>query len=67
VPVSLSGVANVGGKGLLRARAGRIRLTVHPPVPTAGVDDDHLDGLVETVRAAIVRGCRGGGTDSAFV
>jgi 1-acyl-sn-glycerol-3-phosphate acyltransferase len=65
VPVSLSGVADVGGKGLLRARAGDIRLRVHPPVPTAGVDDDHLDGLIETVRAAIVRECRGGGEDGA--
>lgn len=38
VPVSLSGSRNVMRKGQLTARPGRVRLTVHEPVPTVGLD-----------------------------
>jgi 1-acyl-sn-glycerol-3-phosphate acyltransferase len=62
VPVSLAGVADLAGRGLLRARAGRVRVTVHAPIPTVGVDDAHLDDLVEAVRSAIRHGGRAGGS-----
>src|SRR4030095_15356873 len=45
VPVSLAGVKRVVPRGLLRLRPGRVHLTVHAPVPTAGLTVDDAGAL----------------------
>lgn len=55
VPVSLAGSRDVMRKGQLTARPGRVRLTVHEPVPTAGLDASVGQArlLAERVRGVI--------------
>ena len=56
VPLSLVGVKDVA-RGGLNVRAGRVRLLVHPPIPTAGRDVEEAGALAEEVRAVVMTGC----------
>jgi len=51
VPLSLV------ARGGLNVRAGRVRLLVHPPIPTAGRDVEEAGALAEEVRAVVMTGC----------
>lgn len=53
VPVSVSGSRCVMQKGRLMVRPGEVRLTVHPPIPTAGVARDDVTALAERVRGIV--------------
>ena len=55
VPVSVAGSRHVMQKGRLMVCPGRVRLTIHPPVPTMGVARDGVASFAERVRE-IVRG-----------
>jgi 1-acyl-sn-glycerol-3-phosphate acyltransferase len=55
VPVSVSGSRGVMRKGRLTVRPGEVRVTVHDPVPTAGVAREEVIGFANRVRD-IVRG-----------
>lgn len=59
VPVSLAGVKRLTPRGLLRLRAGLVRLAVHEPIPTAGWGADHAQSLAEQARTAVSVGCAG--------
>jgi 1-acyl-sn-glycerol-3-phosphate acyltransferase len=56
VPLSIVGVKSVMPGGP-RARAGRVRLLVHPPIPTSGHDAEHAGALAEEVRRIVSTGC----------
>ncbi len=56
VPVSISGATEIMQKGGLAIHPGKIRITFHNPVPTAGLDREDADGLIERVRGAICSG-----------
>jgi 1-acyl-sn-glycerol-3-phosphate acyltransferase len=56
VPLSIIGVKRVSF-GALRVRAGKVRVVVHPPVPTAGRDAQHAATLAEEVRRIVTGGC----------
>jgi 1-acyl-sn-glycerol-3-phosphate acyltransferase len=56
VPLSLVGVKEVA-RGGLNVRAGRVRLLVHAPIPTAGRDLEEAGALAEEVRAVVTTGC----------
>jgi len=56
VPLSIIGVKRVSF-GALRVRAGRVRVVVHPPVPTAGRDAHQAAALAEEVRRIVAAGC----------
>ena len=53
VPVSLSGSRHVMKKGRLMVCPGSVRLTVHPPVPTAGVTRAQAGDFAESTRAVV--------------
>jgi 1-acyl-sn-glycerol-3-phosphate acyltransferase len=55
VPVSLSGSRHVMRKGRLMVCPGEVRLTVHEPIPTAGVRRTDVIRMAQAVRE-IVRG-----------
>jgi 1-acyl-sn-glycerol-3-phosphate acyltransferase len=50
VPVSVAGSRHVMKKGRLMVCPGRVRLTIHPPVPTVGVSRDGVAAFAERVR-----------------
>ena len=56
VPLSLIGVKLVA-RGGLDVRAGRVRLLLHPPIPTAGRDLQQAATLAEEVRSVVTSGC----------
>ena len=60
VPVTLRGTREVMPKGKWLARPGRVEVVFHEPIPTAGTDVETMPALIETVRAAILRGASGG-------
>src|SRR5437867_8242751 len=53
VPVSLAGVQRVAPRGLLRLKPGTVRLTIHPPVPTAGRDARDAAALADQVHRVV--------------
>jgi 1-acyl-sn-glycerol-3-phosphate acyltransferase len=53
VPVTVSGSRHVMLKGRLMVCPGEVRLTVHDPIPTAGVSRHDVPELAERVRAAV--------------
>jgi 1-acyl-sn-glycerol-3-phosphate acyltransferase len=55
VPVSVAGSRHVMRKGQLMVRPGTVRVTVHDPVPTAGVGRDQVIGLASEVRDVVRR------------
>jgi 1-acyl-sn-glycerol-3-phosphate acyltransferase len=56
VPVSLSGVKGVAPGGL-GVYPGAVRMTLHPPVPTAGRSVEEAGLLAEEVRGIVAAGC----------
>lgn len=56
VPVSVSGSRHVMRKGRLMVCPGEVRLAVHDPIPTAGVDRDDVIALANRVRDVVARG-----------
>ena len=57
VPVSLSGVKQVTPRGLMRLRAGTVRLAVHRAIETAGRSTDQAESLAEQAHAIVSVGC----------
>lgn len=55
VPITIDGSRHVMTKGRLTVRPGEVRLTVHPPIETAGRTREDVFAFAEQVRA-IVRG-----------
>ncbi len=53
VPVSVRGSREVMRKGRLMVRPGDIRLTIHEPIPTAGVGRDQVIAFAERVREIV--------------
>jgi len=53
LPVTIDGTTRRLPKGSLRARAGPVKVTIHPMVSTKGLNYDDRDGLVEKVRKII--------------
>ena len=56
VPISISGAGKVMPKGKFVIHPGRIRITVHSPIPTAGVTLHQRQDLMERTRKAIRAG-----------
>jgi 1-acyl-sn-glycerol-3-phosphate acyltransferase len=57
VPVSLAGVKALAPRGVLTMRSGRVRLVVHPAIPTAGRAGGDAGRLAEEVKAIVENGC----------
>jgi 1-acyl-sn-glycerol-3-phosphate acyltransferase len=57
VPVSLVGVKRVAPAGYLTWRPGSVRLVLHPPVVTAGRNEEQAAALAAEVRDVVARGC----------
>ena len=55
VPVSIAGSRHVMLKGRLMTCPGRVTLTVHEPIPTAGVGRQGARDLAERVREVVLR------------
>ncbi len=53
VPVSLSGSRHVMKKGRLMTCPGRVQLTVHPPIDTAGESPESAKALAERARLVV--------------
>ncbi len=53
VPLSVSGTRHVMLRGRLRTRPGDVTLTIHPPIPTAGMTRADARALSENVRTII--------------
>lgn len=58
LPMTVVGSRDVMAADSIRIRPGRIRLRVHPPIETEGLESGDLDGLREQVRGVIDRGLR---------
>ena len=56
VPVSIAGSRHVMKKGELMVRPGEVRLTIHPPIPTAAVGRDRVLRFAEQVREIVRTG-----------
>ena len=53
VPISVTGSRHVMLKGRLMVRPGDVRVTVHDPIPTAGVTRPHVGEFVDRVREIV--------------
>ena len=53
VPVSLDGTYRAMPRGAMRLRSVPIRLTIHDPIPTAGLTQEDVPELTERVRAIV--------------
>ena len=58
VPVSISRSREIMKKGELMVRPGDVDVTIHPPIPTAGVARDQVLALADEVRAAVASAAR---------
>jgi 1-acyl-sn-glycerol-3-phosphate acyltransferase len=56
VPISISGSSRIMRKGELAMHPGRVRITFHDPVPTAGCTVADRPAIMERVRQAILSG-----------
>lgn len=56
VPISVSGASKIMRKGKVAMHPGIIRVTFHPPIPTAGLGLDARERVMERVRRAILSG-----------
>lgn len=56
VPVTVRGTFALMPKGQWYARRGRVSVIFHDPVPVAGLGEEAMAGLMETVRRAILSG-----------
>jgi len=54
VPVSIAGSRHVMLKGRLMTCPGDVTITVHEPIPTAGIGREGARELAERVRAVVV-------------
>ena len=55
VPVSVAGSRQVMKKGRLMVQPGDVRVTVHEPIPSAGMDREHVMQLATQVRDIVRR------------
>jgi 1-acyl-sn-glycerol-3-phosphate acyltransferase len=53
VPVALHGTRELMPRGSLRVRPGPVRVTIGEPIPTAGLEADDRNALLERVRGTI--------------
>lgn len=53
VPLSVSGARQIMLRGRMTTRPGRVTLTIHPPIPTAGMTRADARALSEKVRAIV--------------
>ena len=58
VPVSIAGSRHVMAKGQLTVRPAEVGLTIHAPIPTAGIARTEVVAFAERVRAAVARDAR---------
>ncbi len=56
VPISVSGSSKIMPKGKFVIRPGRVRITIHDPIPTANVGLDKRQTLIDLTRQAILTG-----------
>jgi len=56
VPISISGATAIMPKGKFAMRPGRVRITVHDPIPTASLCLDDRETLSKLTRQAVVSG-----------
>ena len=56
VPVSISGSGKIMPKGKFIIRPGRVRITIHDAIPTAGYSAGHRQVLMDRVRQSILAG-----------
>ena len=56
VPISISGAAKIMPKGKFVIRPGRVRLTIHPPIPTEMFTLEQRQELMDLTRQAILQG-----------
>lgn len=56
VPVSISGSAKIMPKGRARVRPGKVRITFHAPITTAGLSLDDIGELQAATRQSILEG-----------
>lgn len=54
VPISIAGSRHVMTKGRLLVRPGTVVLTVHSPIPTAGLTREDVPGLAQRVQETVV-------------
>jgi 1-acyl-sn-glycerol-3-phosphate acyltransferase len=59
VPVSVTGSRHVMAKGRLMVRPGSVQVTIHAPIPTAGVGRHDVAAFVERVREVVREGVDG--------
>ncbi len=58
VPVSIANSRNVMRKGELMVCPGDVELTIHPPVPTAGVSREDVLELADRIRTSVASAAR---------
>lgn len=58
VPVSVAGSRHVMQKGRLMVRPADVALTIHPPIPTTGVDRTDVVAFADRVRAVVTADAR---------
>ena len=56
VPVSASGARKVMPKGTFAIHPGKVRITIHEPIPTSGFTIEQRRDLIKLTRAAILKG-----------
>jgi 1-acyl-sn-glycerol-3-phosphate acyltransferase len=56
VPVSASGARKVMPKGKFAIYPGRVRITIHDPIPTAGLEVNDRQKVIDLTRQAIISG-----------
>lgn len=56
VPISVSGARKIMPKGEFVIRPGRVRITIHDPIPTAHFDLDERQTVIDLTRQAILMG-----------
>jgi len=64
VPVTVSGSRHVMLKGRLMVCPGAVDLTVHDPIPTAGLTREDARALGDRVRAIVTGGIPGAGPEA---
>lgn len=56
VPISVSGASRIMRKGEWAIHPGTLRITIHPPVATAGFGEEDRGAIIELVKAAVISG-----------
>jgi 1-acyl-sn-glycerol-3-phosphate acyltransferase len=63
LPMTVSGTRDIMAADSIRIRPGTVRLRIHPPVETRGMDVEDLRGLRDQVRLIIASGLESGEAD----